>query len=987
MRRTDEKVLESPSLSELMNGEITSPGRIQKRHGYVSVEDDQTDDYGLSAGTRAKRGSALASISDYAITDYNDALEWTNNATSLLAISNVRTLLSDSKYAHSNVDMAYYNGYYYVTATKTIGANNTGYLYVYDSDFTLVNTELVTNTANPLKPIVYNSTVVVFENNGSGTIYANIVSQSTQSIASTTSPITSASTSVLLYDVTTNGTYAYVAYTNNAGNPSIARITSAGASSGSTGTSGHGSGNGAITIQYDSVSTTIMMAYSNTSNGVFYIIISTTPAVLYSGTISTSYYDGENIVVGSWHSTYPYVVAVQRPGTTDVESYVYLYSVYGSTVVQKGRVFGTALAHKSVGYYEDDVVTPLFGVYRQQDDFGVFYTLQIKSNYSPVAAPERVEPIAKYMYRMTSGVGGGPSPAGSVSNCVVGASANTYHFAAVDVNDNVCICTFSYEGSGDEFQKRFHSVPVGNELFISGSIPLVWDGQTAREIGFSHPPVITDDTVTLSGGDIDDGTYNYIVLFKVSDNNGRVYRSLRSLPYEVVISGGGSSSQVEIEFLPAIHRPDWDEDENEDRLCTAELYRTEDNGTIYYKVAEISTQNDHAWFSDVYATSAPTITDDLDDSDITDNEQLYTTGGVLERCAPPPLDYIAYYDNRIWGIDSETGNIVHSSEIIEGEGPWFNAAFVVSNPADRDKPIAIVDTQSFLMVFYRDAIGAIYGQGYNDLGTDGNLTGVKILVNNLGCSEQKSIIKTPSGVIFKAQSGFHIIGYDGSPPQYIGGGVSDYDSSTVVSTDLIQDKKQARFVLSGTGEPLLIFNYEFNQWYVWGYDIGGTWCTKTGSCVIDNVHYLVNGDTGNTLVQNAAYRDGVVDGSYSAEPYAFSLTTPWIKLTGLQGFQRVLKAWILGTYESYHDLTVEIDYDYSESNTDTVSIDNVGLDHTDILDPYQVRIGIPKQRCQAIRFKITIDTSPHNEDDGATLTGLRLEYMAKRGAMRAPNFG
>jgi len=654
-------------------------------------------------------------------------------------------------------------------------------------------------------------------------------------------------------------------------------------------------------------------------------------------------------------------------------------------------VFGSAFAHKSVGYYVGDVATPFFGITRQQEDFGVFYTLQIKSNYNPVAAPERVEPIAKYMYRMSSGIGGGPSPTGSVSSCVVGASANTYHFAAIDVDSNVSICTFSFESSGDQFQKRFHSVPMGNELLIAGSIPLVWDGQVAREIGFSHPPVITDDTVTLSGGDIDDGTYNYIVLYKVSDNNGRVYRSLRSLPYEVVVSGGSGSAEVEIEFLPAIYRPDWDEDEDEDRLCTAELYRTTAGGTVYYKVAEIATQNDHAWFSEVYSSSAPTITDDLDDDDITDNEELYTTGDVLERCAPPPLDYICLYDNRVWGIDSETGNIVYSSEIIEGEGPWFNAAFVVSNPVDKDKPIALVDTQSFLMVLYRDAIGAIYGQGYNDLGTDGNLTGVKILVNNLGCSEQKSIVKTPVGIIFKAQSGFHLMGYDGSPPQYIGGGVSDYDDSTVVSADLIQDKKQVRFVLTGVTEPILIYNYEYNQWYVWGYDVEGTfsWCTKSGGTVKDNAHYFVNADTGNTLVQDTGYLDCVYEGEgqYSDSDYTMVVTTPWIKLTGLQGFERVLKAWILGKFESDHDMTVEIDYDYDESNTDTVTITDLASEIDTIENLYQVRIGIPNQRCQAIRFKITIDTSSYDEGAGATLTGLRFEYMAKRGGMRAPNFG
>lgn len=979
-KRIDEKVLESPNLSELINGEITSPGRIQKRHGYVSVEDDQTDDYGFSTGTRGNREGALVAIDNYAITDYNSTTEWTNDATSLLATSAVRTLLSDVKHSYSNVDIAYYNDYYYITATKTAGGISRGYLYVFDSNFVLINTELITLTSNVIKPVVYNSTVVIFENTGTGYIYANIIDQSDQTIDSYVASITNADTTDLLYDVTVNSTYAYVVYSTNAGGIGIAKIDNTGTSLGSTGTSGHGTADGAIAVHYNSVTDSILLVYSNTSNGVYYVIFTTSPSVSTSGTVDSGYYDAENIAIGTWTS---FVVFVQRPGAVTSDTFITIYAISSSYVYEKSKMFNCGLAHKPVGSYIDDTTTPLLGICSSIENFNVFYTVQIKSDYSASFYPLRAEPVAKYMYRMNSAIGGGDSPSGSVSNCV-GTDSYTYHFVATDVSGNVAICTLSYGVTGEPFQRRFHSVTLGSSVLISGSIPLVWDGLVAREIGFSHPPEIIDDTVGSSGS-MADGDYNFVVIYKIADNNGREYFSQVSTPYSVNVSGGSGTADVEIEFTASIHRPDWDSNQDEKRLVIAYLYRTVDGpGSIYYESAKITAMTEHAWFSD--STIIATLTSGQSDSNLSDNPLLYTTGEILERCAPPPLDHICLYDNRVWGIDSETGDIPYSAEIIEGEGPWFNSAFVVSNPVDKNKPVALVDTQSFLMVFYRDAIGAIYGQGYNDLGTDGNLTGVKILVNNLGCSDQKSIIKTPVGVVFKAQSGFHLMGYDGSTPQYIGGGVSDYDSSTVVSADLIQDKKQVRFVLTGADEPILIYNYEYNQWYAWGYDVGGTWCTKSGGTVIDNVHYIVNADTGNTLAQDAGYLDGVItDSVYSEEDYTLSLTTPWIKLTGLQGFQRILKAWILGTFESDHDMTVEIDYDYDDSNTDTVTITDLSTEIGE--DLYQVRIGIPNQRCQAIRFKITIDTSSYDEGAGATLTGLRLEYMVKRGAMRSPNYG
>ena len=77
-----------------------------------------------------------------------------------------------------------------------------------------------------------------------------------------------------------------------------------------------------------------------------------------------------------------------------------------------------------------------------------------------------------------------------------------------------------------------------------------------------------------------------------------------------------------------------------------EVYRTTNNGTIFYKVGSVanSTSADSVSFADAGAIS---------DTDLVAKEQLYTTGGVLDNIAPPSSLVIAPYKNRLVCVSSE----------------------------------------------------------------------------------------------------------------------------------------------------------------------------------------------------------------------------------------------------------------------------------------------------------------------------------------------
>lgn len=997
-RKVDAKVVQPPALLELINGEIIQPGQIRKRNSYVGLESAPEDSsYGLYWGDRAERDGALVALADYKIGEAGGENDWTNDNMSLMASSEARPILSNKMFTYRNPEVAYYSGHYYLIVTEDYnGAYYSQKLVVFDANFTVVNSEKLSSTAEVmLKIIAYDSSVMIFKaDTASNFLYAMKVSTSTFKVISSTAIRSDLSGTIGLLDVDTDGIYAYVVYINTANSFYIAKVNSTPVVSNTAGFGPYANAI-AISVHVNEIdSTDACMIVCDTVQNTYYRRVAGLPGSLSLQTltaIGTTINDATQLSIGTGAIADEYYFAIARPGASTPEDYVEIYCTTAPTTLLTASL-GVGLAHKFAGDLADNLSGPFLGTVRETDNFGLSHTCQLRFWDSGATQIWRLEPVAKYFYRITSGIGTSPPGTSSLPRA---AYLGTYEwvFPAVDIDGAVHLCSFYYSKvslNNSRFQRRFHSSKLGDELVVGASLPLVWDGQDACELGFCHPPEIHNDTVTGAAGSIAAGTYNFIVIYTIKDNKGRTYKSQLSQPYQVVV--GVANATVEIEFTFAINRPDLEIAYNYNYYMVpqAELYRTENGGTVYYKTAEFTVSTDDAWFSQDSATGLGTLVATESDANLIDNELLYTTGDVLERCAPPPLDYITNYDNRIFGIDSDTGNICYSSEIVDGEGPWFNSVQVVEK-GQPEKPVALVPTPGFLLVFWKNKIGAIYGEGPNSLGVGATYTQPRIIVNTIGCIEQKSIAALPNSIIFKAASGFHVIGFDGSVPQYIGSGARDYDDEEIVDASVIHDKKQVRFVTYHPAKPILVYNYEYNQWYMWGYNSGagnyysifGTWETFHGGCSIDNTHYIAI-NNGNTFVQDGGYLDGrIYGGAYSTRQYSMAIRTPWIKLAGLQGYKRVLRAWILGEYRSDHDLKIIVDYDYDTTSFDVIEIINSDIE-ANYIDPYQVKIGIKKQRCQSIRFQIVVDTTAYTAGAGAYITGLRLEYMGKEGGYRRP---
>jgi hypothetical protein len=116
-----------------------------------------------------------------------------------------------------------------------------------------------------------------------------------------------------------------------------------------------------------------------------------------------------------------------------------------------------------------------------------------------------------------------------------------------------------------------------------------------------------------------------------------------------------------------------------------------------------------------------------------------------------------------------------------------------------------------------------------------------------------------------------------------------------------------------------------------------------------------------------------------------TVETPWIKLAGLQGYQRVWNVILYANNVTYHDLTISIATDYASSYEESVTYTAAQLN---ALPLEQIPIIPKNQKCEAIRVKIQ-DATPSGglsvgTGQGPVLVGLAFEYQQKSGAMRLP---
>ncbi len=553
-------------------------------------------------------------------------------------------------------------------------------------------------------------------------------------------------------------------------------------------------------------------------------------------------------------------------------------------------------------------------------------------------------------------------------------------------------------------EASYQSAEYGRGLYLAGAAPQHYDGYRWAEAGYHTAPDYgynaTGDAqdfdgafVANAGAGIAAGTYLYKVWYEEVDRQGELHQGPVSKGVLVTLGAPGTVTVT----IPTYRLTN----KRNVRICVARSVQgatgTDETISLYRVTSTdpgLSTGNNRFVFNDPAADTV-TFVDALADADLLKREPLYTNGGPRSNDASPWAgSVIAGGKGRLFWTDPVNPSLVRYSKRLKDdialEAP-VSFAMPVDPFGGRIIGIGILDDQ--VIVFKETAIYRIIGPGpLDDPEADAQANAfapAQLVTSDVGCEDPASIGQTPVGLIFKSTKGIVLLGRDLQVSR-IGGPVDAYNDQRIVRTTLLPDRPHI-VMLTNSGRALL-FDYERGQW--------STFTNHEGhdACIVDGTYHYLRTDGRVFAETPGEYRD-------DNRHIPMLIETAWVKFAGyLQGWQRVLWAYFLGTYVSAHQLAVRFRLDYDNNWRGPYMLDvDANIDPApygegaygggayggdiDVTSRYQRRIHL-NQTCQSIQFRIedveaTDDYGAAFELSELLLIGGVLDHSYKPGAARS----
>lgn len=566
------------------------------------------------------------------------------------------------------------------------------------------------------------------------------------------------------------------------------------------------------------------------------------------------------------------------------------------------------------------------------------------------------------------------------------AAQNTANAAPVD---GAILGVYSQTGinlSSFNFGIGIDASEIAGNLSISGGFLWQYDGYLPVENNFFLYPDSVEITTATTGGSLADQKYFYAATYEWEDNQGNVYRSASSIEVSQTTSGGGTSTNtVNVPYIRLTYKIGV----NAPKIV---IYRWSVAQPVFYRITSLTAVQLNNTAADSLA-----FTDTFADSAILGNDILYTTGGVVENVNGPATNIITLFDNRLWQLSAEDPNLwLFSKEVIENTPVEMSDLFTyyiapstaAQGPTGPVTAGAPMDDK--LISFKKNALYYTNGRGPDNTGANNQYSQPIFITSTTGCSNQKSIVFQPKGLMFEysseAGNQIWLLGRDLST-DYIGAPVEELTkNATVQSAVNVPGTNEVRFTLSSG--ITLMYDYYYGQW---GTFVG---VPAISSCLYQGMHTFINSFGSVYQESQGVYLDG-------SNPVLMGFTTGWINLAGLQGYQRSIMFYLLGKYYSPHKLNIQVAYDYNASalHNKLIAPNNFspayGGSGSDEENPYgqqptyggpgdveKWRIFFKKQRC--ISFQIILDEiydpslgTPAGA--GLSLSGLNFVAALKKG--------
>lgn len=360
----------------------------------------------------------------------------------------------------------------------------------------------------------------------------------------------------------------------------------------------------------------------------------------------------------------------------------------------------------------------------------------------------------------------------------------------------------------------------------------------------------------------------------------------------------------------------------------------------------------------------------------------YGTSGELEPYPPPAALDIVSTQSRLWVLSAENRYQVWPSKpIVAGIAPEFSDELTVNVPADGGPCVALAALDDKVIVFKESRIFVLFGDPGDAAGDNVSIQPARLISSDVGADSPLSVVEGPFGVVFNSARGIMLLDR-GLALTPIGERVLDFTSGLVVTSGvLVPAETEVRWTLDANGYQFgsavgVTWNYKHNTWH--------TASSLSASCATlwrDDYFRFVAGGNGNPFVETP--------GTWTtAETENSSITTPWVKLGGLQGYVRLWRILLLGRWWSGW-LKVEIGFDYDETWKEShqwtaTELLALGARGTKV----QVKIAPTVQKVESFRLRITeratVSQGEGTSDPGRGFEwlGMQLEAGTRRGAYK-----
>lgn len=197
---------------------------------------------------------------------------------------------------------------------------------------------------------------------------------------------------------------------------------------------------------------------------------------------------------------------------------------------------------------------------------------------------------------------------------------------------------------------------------------------------------------------------------------------------------------------------------------------------------------------------------------------------------------------------------------------------------------------------------------------------------------------------------------------------------TVVSvTSAITNESQGCVKFYCDDSTIYQYDFKWGQWTQFDY-LAQVPVSAVETAGTYDTHLRADGTFG-VLSESAYYGEGATTN--------YVVQTQWLSFNGIQGFQRVRELVLLGRGAFALDeltMTVDAAYDYDGSTSQNIFTGAISIPAGDgEKTPWQLRIQLPRQKCEAVRFKVTMSTPGSGI---VAITAMLVELGLKKGLFK-----